>query len=138
MKKLAIIITSLSMLIGASNAFAAITAKLNQPSNGEDYVGKVVAATYDSNLNGQPEIQILSVHDGKNDSNLPSLYLTIDGKDLPFGMILATAIGKKIAVYGSNLVHTNPDIQNTPIAEIKNMLIVTDDYWYGQDSKLKK
>ena len=121
MKK-TIFLAVLTALLSASNSFAAIKviSESPQPSNGKDYVGTIVAAIY-NNENDQSKVTILTVKDKKNESNLPALHFTIDGNDLPFGMTLASAIGKKIAVYGGANIND----------QLSNIQLITDEYWNG-------
>lgn len=129
MKNITRFITACSLLACLSNAFAAVSvaAVPPVPFNGSDYVGKIDAASYQTTMNdGQKEILVMTSKDDKNqDNQLSGLTLKINADDLPFGLTLASAIGKKVAVSFSNGNY-----------DIASVTIITDKYYYGpQDSK---
>lgn len=130
MKKIGIFLISLIITFCSSSLFAAIKvfSEIPQPPNGQDYVGVILDAQY-FNEDGKQIIRILTVNDGKNESNLAGLHLEISGSDIPFGLVLSNSLNKKIAVYGGPQLYTG--------AEIHDLQMVTDEYWYGSDEKFR-
>ncbi len=124
MKKLISALTALVVTVFATGAFATIEpASTPQAAyNGKDYVGKIVAASYNSDdANGQ-EILLMTKVDKMNESNVTGGFtIRITDKDIPFGLTLAGAIGKKIAVSFKNSNY-----------EISSVDLITDEYWNGK------
>lgn len=119
MKNIIKIATLVITLIGISTTYAAIKADGLSPNGSgisKDYIGTIMAASYD----GQ-SVKIMTLSDTKNnESGLPGLTLTIDDKDLPFGLTLASNVGKKLAVSFADYNY-----------DIASVSIITDEYWNG-------
>jgi hypothetical protein len=128
MKKFVSILSSLAIIACASTSYADVKVggTPQQGYNGEDYVGEIVASTYEVRKDNQPQsIVIMTVADKDlNASNLPALTLVITDKDLPLGLSLADAVGKKLAIAFSNANY-----------EISYVSVVTPKYWNGSKKK---
>ncbi len=124
MKKLVSTLSALTILACATASFAEIKvgATPSQPFEGKDYVGEIDASSYEVQKNNQQQtILIMTSADPElNDSNLTGLTLVINEKDLPLGISLVNAVGKKIAVSFANANY-----------EISYVSVVTPKYWNG-------
>lgn len=106
-------------------------AKPTVASNGEDFVGDIIAASYDvfQPNDVQPmqrSITIILKADKLNASTLKGATLEFTGgADLALGQILAGSIGKKVAVsFDENF-------------NISRVSVITDEYWTGSGSTKK-
>jgi hypothetical protein len=122
MKKIALLLLTLTLAVISSSTFATVKFGYNpqNPSNGKDFVAKIVGVDYEVAENGidQSVMIMLKADDKLNESNLNGGTLIISGNDLPFGMALAASVGKKVAV--------NIDADHVP-----RVVIITDEYWNG-------
>jgi len=122
MKKLISALTAMVVTMFATGAFATIepAATEQSPYNGKDYVGQIVAASYSNDANGK-EILLMTKVDKMNESNVTGGFtIRVTDKDIPFGLTLAGAVGKKIAVSFKNSNY-----------EISSVDLITDEYWNG-------
>lgn len=121
MKKMGLVISLIMLLLSTSNAFALIqvAAQPKQPYDGHDYIGDIIAAAL-PNDSGQEILIVTSSASKKNESSLENLTIKINGKDFPFGLTLASLVGKQVQIIFNN---TNSNY------DIKYVTIITDDYY---------
>lgn len=123
MKKTTVILTVLCIfLITTTPSFAAVKFgnAPKAPSNGKDYVGKIVAATYfvEPGTNSQAILISTKADNKLNESNVADgITIEFTDNDIQMGMVLGTNIGKDAAVtfdtsYSINVVS-----------------VITDEFW---------
>jgi hypothetical protein len=106
MKKITSFLTAIVVLAFTTAASAVIqsAASPQEIYNGKDYVGKIVATSYKVDADNGQQILIMTKADKMNESSLSGLTISITDKDLPYGMTLANAIGKKSLLYSKMLI----------------------------------
>ena len=124
MKTINTMVSALIISALATSSFAAVKFGYapNTPSNGKDYVGKIVAVEYFTDQNaGSQKIGIITSADAKLNENNAIHGGTIEfsEQDLQMGMALAANIGKDIAVSADRNYN------------IGLVTIITDGYWNG-------
>jgi hypothetical protein len=123
-------LTAILLSLCVTSSFANISLPAEQAAllNGQDfeYIGTISDTTFEN------DVVHIGVEPGskfpRSKSLIPHAYVTFNGKDLPAGLALLAATGKKIVLVGGAINSSN----------LQYIQIVSDDYDKGENSKFKK